>query len=143
MPIRESAAGVKLSETWYNAQAPSRIKKPLTNPTFVTASRALVGIVLQEWDNYVVAVETEQYGRKDRPAGARHRDRLPLLRCGNPPLGDLYRKAAVLAATGETFEDVAERRENQRSLALESAAKEPGKHLTGSIGCLGGEPVTL
>ncbi|HVS87451.1 MAG TPA: hypothetical protein VHF01_04420, partial [Candidatus Acidoferrum sp.] len=33
-------------------------------------------------------------------------------------------KAAVLAATGETFEDVAERRENERSLALESAAKD-------------------
>ena len=33
-------------------------------------------------------------------------------------------KAAVLAATSETFEDVAERRENERSLALESAAKD-------------------
>ena len=33
-------------------------------------------------------------------------------------------KMAVLAATGETFEEAAERRENERSLALECAAKD-------------------
>ena len=34
-------------------------------------------------------------------------------------------KTAVLAATGETFEEVAERRKKERSLALEFAAKAP------------------
>ena len=36
-------------------------------------------------------------------------------------------KTAALAATGETFEEVAERRENERGLALECAAKDAAR----------------